>query len=185
MNKAVFFDKDGTLIKDVPYNINPELVQLEYGAIEALVHLQQSGYLLIIISNQSGIALGFFSEHKFIKLKEYLLQLFEINGVPLSGFYYCPHHPEGICDDYRKACDCRKPASGLLLRAAWELDIDLASSWMVGDILHDIEAGTLAGCKTILINNGNETEWNLSTVRIPTYIATHLLEASDYILKSG
>ena len=184
MNKAVFFDKDGTLIKDVPYNIDPLLVELEKGAIEALRRLQQRDYVLVIISNQSGIALNFFSEKNFIQLKEYLLKLFEIEGVVFGGFYYCPHHPKGRNSDYNKTCDCRKPAPGLLLQAAKELDIDLSTSWMVGDILHDVEAGAHAGCRTVLINNGNETEWDLSAIRTPTFIATDLLEASDYILNS-
>ncbi|RFS17539.1 D-glycero-beta-D-manno-heptose 1,7-bisphosphate 7-phosphatase [Emticicia sp. C21] len=184
MNKAVFFDKDGTLIKDVPYNIDPLLVELEKGVIESLRRLQQMDYQLVIISNQSGIALGFFSEQNFLRLKDYLLKLFEIEGVVFGGFYYCPHHPNGKNSNYNKTCDCRKPAPGLLLQAAKELDIDLNASWMVGDILHDVEAGNQAGCRSILINNGNETEWDLTVIRTPTHIATDLSEVTDYILNS-
>ncbi len=182
MNKAVFLDKDGTLIKDVPYNIRPELVQLEYGAAEALLRLHKNGYLLVIVSNQSGIALGYFTEQSLIELRDYLLQLFKSKGVVISGFYYCPHHPDGINPVYARVCNCRKPASGLFQQAAAELGIDLGRSWMVGDILHDIEAGARAGCRTILINNGNETEWELSAMRIPTHMASDLTDVPDYIL---
>lgn len=184
MNRAVFLDKDGTLIKDVPYNIDPLLIELEKGAIEALLRLQQRGYQLVIISNQSGIALDFFSEQNFLQLRDYILRLFETLGVGFNGFYYCPHHPKGKNINYRKSCDCRKPAPGLLLQAAKELNIDLTASWMIGDILNDVEAGAQAGCKTILINNGNETGWDLSTIRTPTYVATDLSEVASYILNS-
>jgi D,D-heptose 1,7-bisphosphate phosphatase len=185
MNKAVFFDKDGTLIKDVPYNIDPLLVELEKGAIDTLLRLKRENYLLVIISNQAGIALDFFTEQRFLQLKEYLLKLFEIEGVVFDGFYYCPHHPQGKNINYKKNCDCRKPAPGLLFRAARELDIDLTASWMVGDILHDVQAGTQAGCKTILVDNGNETEWEFSATRTPAYIVTNLSEVADYILNKA
>jgi D,D-heptose 1,7-bisphosphate phosphatase len=182
MKKAAFLDKDGTLIQDVPYGINPKMIQLAAGAGEALTSLHQAGFLLIIISNQSGIARGYFGEEDLLPLEAELRELFEEFSVPLSGFYYCPHLPEGVIKAYACECDCRKPESGLLIRAAQDHGIDLEQSWMIGDILHDIEAGRRAGCSTVLIDNGNETEWVLSRGRLPHHIVRDLPEAARIIL---
>jgi D-glycero-D-manno-heptose 1,7-bisphosphate phosphatase len=104
------------------------------------------------------------------------------SNVDLAGFYYCPHHPEGVVPRYSIECACRKPNPGLLLKAAEELNIDLQQSWMVGDILNDVEAGNLSGCSTVLIDNGNETEWVLTDERQPDFIVTNLKEAAQAIL---
>jgi histidinol phosphatase-like enzyme len=103
-------------------------------------------------------------------------------GVSLAGFYYCPHDPGGSVARYRGLCNCRKPAPGLLERAARELDVDLGESWMVGDILDDVEAGRRAGCRTILIDAGNETEWRMAPKRLPHHVAKDLDEAAELIL---
>src|SRR5262249_17961086 len=150
---------DGTLIEDVPYNVDPEKIRLAPGAVEGLASLHESGYPLVIVSNQSGVARGLFPESALLKVERALRRMLAEFGVPLAGFYSCPHHPEGTVASHAIACRCRKPAPGLLRRAADELGIDLAQSWMVGDILDDIEAGRRAGCRTVLIDNGNETEW--------------------------
>ena len=99
----------------------------------------------------------------------------------LEGFYYCPHHPDGSVDPIARECNCRKPTPGILLRAARDHGIDLRASWMVGDMLHDIEAGNHAGCRTILIDNGNETERRLGRRRIPTRMAPDLYSAAALI----
>jgi len=182
MKKAVFIDKDGTLIKDVPYNVNTNLIQFEEHAVTALQLLQTNNYQLIIISNQPGVAFAYFSEadvrrvFRFIK-KELLQQ-----GVQLNGYYYCPHHTEGV-NQYAKACYCRKPLPGLILKAAMEMDIDLEHSWMIGDILHDVEAGNRAGCTTILLNNGHETEWVLDNNRQPDHMCSNWHDAAAIIIK--
>jgi histidinol-phosphate phosphatase family protein len=106
-------------------------------------------------------------------------------GIYLDGFYYCPHHPNGIVPGYAAECECRKPRPGLLLKAANDMDIDLTSSWMIGDILNDVEAGTRAGCKTILINNDNETGWVSERTKVPEYKAKDLAEAARYILAAN
>lgn len=179
--KAVFLDKDGTLIEDVPYNVNPDLMELTSGAIEGLRSLHTSGYKLIIISNQSGVARGYFPEESLVEVAARSRQMLAEIGVPLADFYYCPHHPEGTIPSYTINCSCRKPEPGLIFRAAKEHNIDLANSWFIGDILNDVEAGRRAGCKTVLINNGNETEWILSPLRLPHYIATDLTDAARII----
>ncbi len=182
--RAVFLDKDGTLIEDVPYNVDPQQIKLTSGAIEGLLLLQQAGYKLIVITNQSGVARGYFPESALLAVEERLCQLLAAEGIYLADFYYCPHHPDGAVPEFAIACDCRKPAPGLLLRAASEYKIDLRSSWFIGDILNDVEAGLCAGCKTILIDNGNETEWELSAQRTPDFIVTDLMEAAQVILSA-
>ncbi|GGH57290.1 histidinol-phosphate phosphatase family protein [Filimonas zeae] len=181
MNKAVFIDKDGTLVKNVPYNIDPARMMVEPGAVEALTLLQQNDYLIVVVSNQGGIAKGYFTEKDLMKANSHLAGMLAEEGVFVDAFYYCPHHPDGIIADYATKCSCRKPAPGMLLRAAQELQIDLSESWMIGDILDDVEAGHRAGCKSILYDVGNETEWVLDRFRNPDHKITNLLKAADII----
>ncbi|HJU06216.1 MAG TPA: HAD family hydrolase [Nitrospiraceae bacterium] len=182
MRKAVFLDKDGTLIEDVPYNCDLTRIKLLPGAVEGLQALHAAGYALVVISNQAGVAHGFLTEQFLAAVETRLRALLSAAGVPLDGFFYCPHHPDGAMPKYAVRCTCRKPKPGLILRAASQLKIDPTRSWMVGDILHDVEAGRGAGCRTVLIDNGNETEWQVSDMRWPDHIAKDLAEASDIIL---
>jgi len=176
---AVFLDKDGTLIVDVPYNADPQRIQLQPGAAEAVQRLHQAGFVLVVISNQSGVARGYFEE---AALGAVAARLRELLQVPISGFYYCPHHPEGVVAEYAIACSCRKPAPGLLLQAAADLHLDLSQSWMIGDILNDVEAAHRAGCRAVLIDNGNETEWLEGEGRSPDYTAPDMATAANWIL---
>lgn len=182
VSAAVFLDKDGTLIPDIPYNINPNLVTLNPGVLDGLYELQQH-FSLFIISNQSGVAKGFFSIKEVKLVMDHLLQLFRRNDINISGYYFCPHDVNGAINPYTLACNCRKPKPGLLLRAAADHQLDLSESWMIGDILNDVEAGKAAGCRSILIANGNETEWDRAgePLRIPDYTATNFLEAATFI----
>lgn len=179
--KAVFLDKDGTLIENVPFNVDPHKMRFAPCAEEALVRLHALGYALFIVSNQPGVALGHFDESALSTVERHLRAMLSTLHVSLTGFYYCPHHPDGRVMSYTTACRCRKPAPGLLLRAAEIHGIDLARSWLIGDILDDVEAGMRAGCKTILVDNGNETEWHDSPLRRPHYIVRGLGEAADRI----
>lgn len=179
----VFLDKDGTLIEDIPFNVDPERIVLKPGAAQGLRHLYEAGFRFIVVSNQSGVARGYFQEKDLIPVEERLRELIALAaGVPLDGFYYCPHHPEGTVHPYAVSCICRKPQPGLLLRAAREKGIDLETAWMVGDILHDVEAGKRAGCRAVLIDNGSETEWRPGPFRDPDFIAPDLQAAADWIL---
>jgi len=180
---AIFLDKDGTLIPDVPFNVDAGKIQLNPGVVEGLEMLKEKGYVFIGISNQSGIAHGYFNEEALQAAIQKVKDLLAAHSIQLHGFYYCPHHPSGIIDAYTKQCDCRKPKPGLLLRAAHDLNVDLSRSWMIGDILNDVEAGHQAGCRCILINNGNETEWLLNDGRTPDYTAENLKEAASLIIK--
>ena len=182
--KAVFIDKDGTLVKNVPYNIDPQLVAFEVGVIEGLKLLQHAGYLLVIISNQAGIAHGYFSRSEFEQSREYIISELQKQGIKLNGFYYCPHHPEATIAAFRESCNCRKPAPGMILQASHDLKINPAGSWMIGDILDDVQAGNRAGCKSILIDNGNETEWILTDDRKPNKHVRSFNEAVTVILEN-
>ncbi|HEY8896930.1 MAG TPA: HAD family hydrolase [Niastella sp.] len=181
MKKAVFIDKDGTLIKNIPYNVNTDLIEFEDNAIAALQLLQDCGYQLILISNQPGIALGYFSEKEVRQVFQYIQDILHQHAVILDGYYYCPHDVHGVNLAYARACYCRKPMPGMLLKAAMEHDIDLERSWMIGDILNDTEAGMRAGCRTILLNNGNETEWLLNASREPSYTCNNWKDAASII----
>ena len=180
-SKAIFLDKDGTLIPDIPYNINISLISFSEHAVKALHVFQDLGYKLIIISNQSGLARGYFTRDEFDKVIGKIKLMGNAEGIHFNGFYYCPHHPLGIVPEYAVECSCRKPLPGLLLQAAEEMNLDLESSWMIGDILNDVEAGRKAGCRTILIDNGNESEWQMGQMREPDYMAKNLAEAALYI----
>jgi histidinol-phosphate phosphatase family protein len=178
----VFLDKDGTLVEDVPYNIDPARIRLTPRAAEGLRRLHGAGYQLVVVSNQSGVARGFFAEEALAAVWRRLGALLAEAGVPLAGCYYCPHHPLGVVPAYARVCDCRKPLPGLLHRAARERMLDLERSWTVGDILDDVEAGQRAGCRTVLVDNGHETEWVYSAWRVPNRIAANLAEAAEIIL---
>ena len=179
---AVFLDKDGTLLVDVPYNVDPARMRLLPGAAEAIGRLDRAGYALVVVSNQSGVARGLFPPEALEAVGARLEELFELAGARLSGFYFCPHLPGGKDPRYGVACDCRKPAPGLLLRAAGDLGIDLAASWMLGDILDDVEAGNRAGCRSILVGDGHETEWVLTPGRRPWGMAPDMTAAAGLVL---
>ncbi len=181
MVRAVFLDKDGTLVDDIPYNVDPARVSLARGALDGLRVLADAGYRIIVVSNQSGVARGLFEEAALRAVEARLADLVSPAGISFAGFYWCPHHPGGAVARYATACDCRKPAPGLLRRAARDLDLDLRTSWMVGDILNDIEAGHRAGCRAVLVDNGGETEWVMSPERTPDFIVHDLEEAAAII----
>jgi D-glycero-D-manno-heptose 1,7-bisphosphate phosphatase len=182
MKKAVFLDKDGTLVEDVPYSCDVNRIRLMPGVRQGLRRLDAAGYVLIVVSNQSGVAHGLFSVEALSCVEMKLRALLADADVRLDGFYYCPHHPDGRIPAYATACDCRKPSPGLFMQATSDWAIDLTASWMVGDILHDVEAGRRAGCRTILLDNGHETEWHLGAYRCPDYVAADLDAAADIIL---
>jgi D-glycero-D-manno-heptose 1,7-bisphosphate phosphatase len=182
MRCAVFLDKDGTLVEDVPYNVEPGEMRLAPGVIEGLQALQAAGYRLIVVSNQSGVARGYFAPEALADVWARLRGLTSEHGIELDAWYYCPHHPEGVVAKFATVCGCRKPAPGLLLEAAADHGIDLGRSWMVGDILNDVEAGHWAGCRSVLIDNGNETEWLGGPGRTPDFTVRDLAEAASVII---
>jgi D-glycero-D-manno-heptose 1,7-bisphosphate phosphatase len=180
----VFLDKDGTLLDDMPYNVDPGLMRLAPGAFEALGVFARMGARIVVVSNQGGVALGKFSEAALAGVELRLHELVRAAGARLAAVRWCVHHPEGTVARYRRVCDCRKPAPGMLERVAYELDFELTGSWMVGDILDDIEAGHRAGCRAVLIDNGNETVWLHGPLREPDAVAQNILEAARIIRRA-
>lgn len=179
--RAVFIDKDGTLIVDVPHNVDPSLVVLSPHAEAATRLLADAGYLLVVVTNQPGIAVGMFGRAALQRLQEDITRRLALQGVPLHGFYCCPHAPR---KPGQPGCICRKPEPGLLLEAAFDHGIDLARSWMIGDILDDVEAGRRAGCRSLLLDVGHETVWHTTPFREPDLRAPDLLTAAQAILQN-
>ncbi len=162
----ICLDKDGTLVEDVPFNVDPALMRPTPGALEAVRLLADAGYRLAVVSNQPGVAMHRFTLDDLVAVHGWLDGFFAQAGATLVGFYVCPH---------ARGCDCRKPAPGLVADALADADADPAASWMVGDILDDVEAGSRAGCRTALVDNGNETVWEDGPHRRPTLRAPDLL----------
>ncbi len=181
---AVFLDRDGTLIRDVGYLQDPSQIQFLPGVLEALRLLQQTGLHLVLVSNQSGIARGYFTPQTLQAVQNHLEALLRKAGIQLSGWYYCPHHPEAALREYRQNCFCRKPAPGMLFRAARDFHLDLKRSYLVGDKLSDIQAGQAAGVFSILVRTGyGEPELARSHEAgvVPDAVAEDLLAAARMI----
>jgi D-glycero-D-manno-heptose 1,7-bisphosphate phosphatase len=185
LRPAVFLDKDGTLIDDVPYNVDPLRVTLARGAGGALRELKAHGFSLVVVSNQPGVALGRFPLEALASVERRIQELLADSSVGIDAFYYCPHLPQSANVRYAVRCLCRKPQPGLLWQAAHQLKIDLEQSWLIGDILDDVEAGNRATCRTVLVDNGNETEWRLGAQRRPLHFAQSLRQAARLILTSA
>jgi D-glycero-D-manno-heptose 1,7-bisphosphate phosphatase len=144
-SRAVFLDRDGTLLDELGYLRRPEDVRLLPGAAEGVRLINRAGWLAVVVTNQSGLARGLFDERELRAVHARLAAELVRADARLDAILYCPHHPEEGEPPLRSACDCRKPAPGLLLEAARRLGLDLAASWIVGDSLHDLEAGRRAG----------------------------------------
>ena len=154
LRRAVFLDRDGTINVEKNYLHKIEDFEFIPGAPEAIKKLKDAGFLVIVVSNQSGIARGYFDEEAVRKLHQHIQDELSVIGTSIDAFYFCPHHQVEGLGDYKVDCDCRKGNPGMLLHAAQEHDIDLMQSFMVGDKLADIEAGARAGCKSILVLTG-------------------------------
>ena len=151
MSKAVFLDRDGTINVDKGYLYRISDFEFLPGAVDALRMLQNAGYLLIVITNQSGIARGYYTEEDFAVLTDYMKSELAKSGVNISGVYYCPHLPDAEVGRYRKVCTCRKPSLGLFGQAVHDFDIDLSQSYAVGDKERDCAICSVSECKGFLI----------------------------------
>jgi histidinol-phosphate phosphatase family protein len=180
MNRAVFLDKDGTLIHDVPYNIDPSRIELKANAAEGARLLHAAGYQIFVITNQSGVARGYFDEHHLQAVEETVAGLLAPHEVRVGGFYYCPHLPAEELGLGMLPCVCRKPEPGLLFKAATDHGICLMHSWLLGDISTDIEAGRRAGCGAILVTE--DPAEVAKTIPPADAVAVDILEAAEMIL---
>jgi len=186
--KAIFLDRDDTLIEDPGYINDPEQVKLLDGVPEALIQLKALRYKLIIVTNQSAVAHGIVTEKVLGEIHSRLKQLLAEKNAYLDRIYYCPYHPEGVVPKYRKESNSRKPSPGMLLKAADEMDIDLDQSWCIGNSSRDVEAGLRAGCKTILIDmppsHQRQPASSISLAGVnPDYRAVNIKEAVNIIKK--
>ena len=176
MNKAVFLDRDGTINPDPGYISNPDDFNIYEGVAESLARLKKAGYLLVLITNQSGISRGLISTDQLDKIhKKLQLQLSEA-GVQLDAIYYCPHHPDFPYIDGKAACNCRKPEPGMVLQALRELNIDPGISFMIGDRSSDIKIGIKTGIKPVHIGQSPLAGYE----HIPSFV--NFPAAVDWIL---
>jgi D-glycero-D-manno-heptose 1,7-bisphosphate phosphatase len=157
MNKAVFLDRDGVINVDNGYVSQRDDFKFIEGVIDACKKAKEKGYLLVVITNQSGIARGYFTEEQFHTLTEWMDWSMADRGVDLDGIYYCPHHSEHGIGEYKVNCDCRKPKPGMLFDAIKELNIDVKQSILIGDKVSDLQAGIAAGVETnYLVRTGKK-----------------------------
>ncbi len=185
-NRAVFLDRDGTIIEEVNYLRRiEEMIVFPFSA-EALRKLKAAGFLNVVVSNQSAIARGFLDESDLNTIHEELGRRLERDSARIDAFYYCPHHVEATVEKYRKLCQCRKPRAGLIFQAAFDLQIDVKASFVVGDSVADMGAAREAGCRSVLVKTGyGETALNELGDLQPDYIAENLLEAATWIVSQG
>ena len=182
MNRAVFLDRDGVITQEPPHYAHKiSQLALINGAADGIRRLNENGYMVVVVSNQSGIGRGYYGVEAAERYNEALIQKLSEAGARLDAVYYCPHYPEATVEKYRVDCDCRKPKPGMLKTAEKALELDLAQSYMVGDKSIDIEAGKRAGCRTILVKTGYGSEELKRNHVDCDYIAEDLDDAARHI----
>jgi D-glycero-D-manno-heptose 1,7-bisphosphate phosphatase len=189
---AVFLDRDGVILEERGFVIDPEDIRILPGVPQALARLQRAGLELVVVTNQTAVARGLMSEDRVAEIHGVIAsRLAAGGGARIAGFYVCPHHPRADVPEYRVACDCRKPRPALILRAAAELGLDVRASFMVGDRVTDIAAGARAGCRTVLVRTGAHLAPPIDVVEPlePGLSADHecddLPAAADWILETA
>jgi D-glycero-D-manno-heptose 1,7-bisphosphate phosphatase len=182
--RAVFLDRDGTLIEEVGYLDRVDRLAFFPYTVDAIRQLNRAGFLVVVITNQAGIARGIVRESFVAEAHAHISQRLQAGGARVDAFYYCPHHPDGTVESLRMACDCRKPQPGMLRRAAADLGIDLRSSFSVGDRLHDVAAGRATGARTILVRTGYgaSEEAAIQDGSRPEAVVDNLAAAASWIL---
>jgi D-glycero-D-manno-heptose 1,7-bisphosphate phosphatase len=178
-------DRDGTLIEEVGYLDRLDRLDIFPYSVDAVRLLNRAGFAVVVATNQSGIARGYF-DHAFVDtVHARLTARFDHGGAHIDGFYYCPHLPDGAVAAFRQVCDCRKPQPGLLQRAARELQLDPRRSFVVGDRANDVEAGKAFGAATVLVRTGYGSAAAAATVSAADAVAANLIEAVSWILRQS
>lgn len=154
MPPCLFLDRDGVIIEEVHYLADPGRVRLIPGTAAAIARVNALGWPVVVVTNQAGVARGFFPESQVALVHRRLAELLGAEGARINGWHHCPHHPTEGVGPFRIECSCRKPAPGMLLAAAGDMGLALDQGWMVGDKLTDLEAGARAGCRTFLVRTG-------------------------------
>jgi D-glycero-D-manno-heptose 1,7-bisphosphate phosphatase len=186
LRPAVFLDRDGTINEQMGYINHLERFVLLPGSARAIARLNQAGFVVVVITNQSGVARGYFPEELVHEVNRKMIRSLAREGARLDGIYYCPHHPQGETSLYRLDCTCRKPRPGLLHRAAAEHSLDFKQSFVVGDSVSDLKAARQVGAKAVLVLTGygrGEFDYVLPEKKVrPDYVAENLGAAVDWIL---
>jgi len=189
-NAAVFLDRDGTINEEVGYLDSIDKLKLFANTAEAIRLINESGMKVVVMTNQSGVAKGYFTEEFVRKVHGRIQEMLREKGAFIDAFYYCPHHQTEGVGIYLQSCVCRKPGAGMLIEASKELDIDLSRSYTVGDMLKDIQVAGTVGAKGILVKTGygiNTIEKDLASdspeIRQPSYIAEDILDAVKWIIR--
>lgn len=186
LHKAIFLDRDGTINIEKEYLSRVEDLQLIPGAAQGLSLLRHAGFKLVVVSNQSGVARGFFSEHRVLEINRALAAMLEKTGAIIDAWYYCPHHPDMGTSSCKTACSCRKPATGMVDLACEEIHIDLAHSLVVGDTMRDMELAWNCGMDSVLVKTGHGMDMITHTPRRDLsridYIADDILDAAEWIV---
>jgi D-glycero-D-manno-heptose 1,7-bisphosphate phosphatase len=181
-SKAVFLDRDGTIIEDSGYINSPDQIKFIPGSIEAIKQLNQAGYKVVIISNQAGVARGLLSENMLQTIDKLIHRQVLSGGGHIDASYYCPHHPEHGAYPYKQVCECRKPHPGLIKRAVRDKNLELSGSFMVGDKSSDVETGKSAGVQTVFVRTGHGQAEEKKLKEKPDHRADNLAEAVRWIL---
>ena len=185
-NAAVFLDRDGTIVEEVGYLDSLEKLILFPHTAEAIRTINESGIRAVVITNQSGVARGYFKEDFVRTVHRHIEKILRGKGAVIDGFYYCPHHPTEGKGEYLASCKCRKPEPGMLIRASEDMDIDLTRSYVVGDMIKDIVLAGRVGAKGLLVRTGYgpETEKEIIGQEIkPAYTAEDILDAVKWIIE--
>lgn len=180
-NRAVFLDRDGTINEEVGYLSRLEDLKIYENAAEAIRLIKENGFLAVVVTNQSGVARGFFSEDFIITVHNKMNEYLKERGASLDALYYCPHHPRFGNEIYRRECSCRKPQPGLLLRAAEDFGIDLERSYVIGDMPRDMDTALNVGAKGVMVRTGYGN--SVVATSKPLYIADDLLDAAKWIIR--
>jgi D-glycero-D-manno-heptose 1,7-bisphosphate phosphatase len=185
--RAVFLDRDGTLIEEVGYLQRVEQVALYPWSIDAVRLLNRAGFRVVVATNQSGVARGYFTEAVVNDVHRHIAALLAEGGAHIDAYYYCPHHPEGSVEPYTRRCECRKPGRGLVDRAAREFAIDPAQSFVIGDRWQDIRLARAVGARGVLVRTGygEAEEAQAAPEIVPDAVADNLIDAIGWILRSG
>lgn len=183
--KTVFLDRDGTINVEKNYLYRPEEFEFIPKVPEAIARLNNAGYQVIVVSNQAGVARGYYSEDDVIKLHQYVNEQLSKYKAHIDGFYYCPHHPDAGIGKYKMKCHCRKPETGLFEKACEDFDVNIEDSWMIGDNIGDIKAGNNFRLKTILVRTGYGSQLEKEGFHLFQYIADDLYDAVNNIVCKG
>jgi D-glycero-D-manno-heptose 1,7-bisphosphate phosphatase len=185
VRRAVFLDRDGTVIEEVGYLNRLDRVAFFPWSVDAIRVLNEAGLVVVVVTNQAGVARGYFDESLVRDTHALIDRRAAAGGARIDAYYYCPHHPDGVVEALRQTCACRKPKPGMIHQAASDLDLDIAGSFVVGDRWLDVEMGRAAGTAAILVRTGygQEAERRPEGTVTADYVADNLMDAAAWILR--